>query len=132
MNNQFDLSGKNVVITGGSGFLGMHFALGIAEMGGIPILIDIDKTNLEKAIHKLKEEGHNSFAYELNICNCEEVNILFDKIFKLHKSVDCLVNAAAFAMKNLKREGAEYFAPFEDYLLKKLASIDVNLNGTFW
>jgi len=30
---QLDLTGKNIVITGGAGFLGLHFAEGVAEMG---------------------------------------------------------------------------------------------------
>jgi FlaA1/EpsC-like NDP-sugar epimerase len=31
--SQYDLTGKNIVITGGAGFLGRHFAAAVAEMG---------------------------------------------------------------------------------------------------
>jgi len=46
--------------------------------------------------------------------------------------VDILVNAAAFAMKNLQQGGAGFFAPVEEYdpALWQV-SIDVNLTGTF-
>ena len=39
----FDLTGKVAVITGGAGLLGKKHAEAIAEFGGIPILLDIDK-----------------------------------------------------------------------------------------
>ena len=39
----FDLTGQVAVITGGAGLLGEKHAEAIAEFGGIPILIDIDK-----------------------------------------------------------------------------------------
>ena len=41
--DQFNLKGKNIIITGAAGFLGQHFASAIAEMGGVPILLDIDR-----------------------------------------------------------------------------------------
>ena len=45
------------VITGGAGILGEKHAEAIAEFGGIPILIDIDKKNLKKkAESKLKQK----------------------------------------------------------------------------
>ena len=46
----FDLSDKISIITGGSGLLGEKHAEAIAEFGGIPILLDIDKKiGIEKA-----------------------------------------------------------------------------------
>jgi len=129
---QLDLTGKNVVITGGAGFLGMHFAEAVAEMGGLPILVDVDKVNTEKAACKLKEKGFDVFGYALDICNPEMVKEIFSSIINNHKRIDCLINAAAFAMKNLKEGGDEFFTPFEEYLLTNWQiSIDVNLTGTF-
>ena len=46
----FDLLQKVAVITGGAGLLGEKHAEAIAEFGGIPILLDIDKeAGTEKA-----------------------------------------------------------------------------------
>ena len=39
----FDLTDKVALITGGAGMLGEKHAEAIAEFGGIPILLDIDK-----------------------------------------------------------------------------------------
>jgi len=56
----------------------------------------------------------------------------FSSIVSNHSHIDCLINGAAFAMKNLQNGGDEYFAPFEDYLLSNWQmSINVNLTGTF-
>ena len=129
---QLDLTGKNVVITGGAGFLGSYFAEGIAEMGGIPILVDMDQQNTEKATNILTDKGHSAFGYSLDICNQKQVEETFSTIFSNHSHIDCLINGAAFAMKNLQDGGDDFFAPFEDYLLSNWQmSIDVNLTGTF-
>ena len=43
-----------------------------------------------------------------------------------------MINAAAFAMKNLKEGGDDFFNPFEEYSLTNWQiSIDVNLTDTF-
>ncbi len=130
--DQLDLTGKNVVITGGAGFLGLYFATGIAEMGGLPILVDVDELNIEKAAFNLNEKGFDAFGYTLDNCNPDMVVAIFSEIIKDHKRIDCLINAAAFAMKNLKEGGDEFFNPFEEYSLTNWQiSIDVNLTGTF-
>ncbi|MBT6113664.1 MAG: SDR family oxidoreductase [Candidatus Marinimicrobia bacterium] len=129
---QLSLTGKNVVITGGAGFLGSHFAEGVAEMGGVPILVDLDKNNTEKATNLLIKKGHSAFGYSLDICNQKQVKDTFLSIVYDHSQIDCLINGAAFAMKNLQGGGDEFFAPFEDYLLSNWQmSINVNLTGTF-
>ena len=48
--NKFQLTNKVAIITGGVGLLGIKHAEAIAEMGGIPILLDIDveKERLQK------------------------------------------------------------------------------------
>ena len=42
MRNNFDITGKVVVITGGSGLLGRAHAQAVAEVGAIPVIGDID------------------------------------------------------------------------------------------
>ena len=55
MIQEFNLQGKQVLITGGSGVLGEKHAEAIAECGGIPILLDIDNEHhtclLLKTLH---------------------------------------------------------------------------------
>jgi len=129
---QFDLTGKNVIITGGAGFLGMHFAEGVAEMGGIPILIDLHENSVKKATLDLKNKNFKSYGYALDITSADKIKKVFELIIDTHTKVDCLINAAAFAMKNLKDGGKSFFDSYEEYTLENWQkSIDVNLNGTF-
>jgi len=129
---QLDLTGKNIVITGGAGFLGLHFAEGVAEMGGVPILIDLDYDSIKKAINFLNEKKIKTYGYSLDITSSDKIKEVFQKIIINHQHLDCLVNAAAFAMKNLEKGGKDFFETYEKYSLEYWQrSIDVNLTGTF-
>lgn len=129
---QYDLTGQYVVITGGAGFLGRTFAEAVAEMGGVPLLLDISKDYIDEAIAYLKEQGYNADGFKIDITDKTSVQSTVKFIQDKYKRVHVLINAAAFAMKNLQEGGAGFFAPFEDYE-KDLwqISLDVNLTGTF-
>ena len=48
--DQLDLTGQYIAITGGAGFLGQNFAQGVAEMGAIPLLLDVDENTLNSTL----------------------------------------------------------------------------------
>ena len=129
---QFDLSNKNILITGGAGFLGLNFAEAIAEMGGFPILLDLNEKDLSISCEHLLSKGYKSDFFELDITNKSSIQSVVDSIESKYTNIDVLINAAAFAMKNLQKGGKNFFAPFEDYE-KDLwdVSLNVNLTGTF-
>ena len=129
---QYDLSGKNIIITGGAGFLGKVFAEAVAEMGGFPILLDVNDEYIRVAIADLAAKNYSADGFVTDITNKQNVQQVVKAISEKHKQVHVLINAAAFAMKNLQEGGAGFFAPFEEYE-KHLweISLDVNLTGTF-
>lgn len=129
---QYNLSGKNIVITGGAGFLGRTFAEAVAEMGGFPILLDINIEYVEDAISHLSLKNYSSDGFSVNITDGESVKNIVSQIVEKYEQIHVLINAAAFAMKNLQEGGTGFFAPFEEYD-KNLwqISLDVNLTGTF-
>ena len=126
------LQNKNILITGGSGFLGSYFAQAICEMGGTPILLDVDEATIEQSIGSLEKEGFKAKGYVLNITNKNQIEEVISLIVRKDKRIDGLVNAAAFAMKDMSESDENFFEEFEDYdrNLWQLA-IDVNLTGTF-
>jgi NAD(P)-dependent dehydrogenase (short-subunit alcohol dehydrogenase family) len=130
--NQFDLKGKTAIITGGGGFLGLHFALALGQMGAYPILFDINEESLRTASISLKEEGIDCETHSIDICDGAQVEALMKRIDDSISRIDILVNSAAFAMKNLQEGGEAFFEAFEDYPeeLWKI-SIEGNLNGIF-
>jgi NAD(P)-dependent dehydrogenase (short-subunit alcohol dehydrogenase family) len=129
---QYDLTGKNVLITGGAGYLGRVFASAVAEMGGHPILLDIQEKYVASAIEQLAADGYIVDGMEIDITSKESVCSTIQTIKNKYRQVHVLINAAAFAMKNLQEGGDTFFAPFEDYdqSLWQI-SLDVNLTGTF-
>ena len=49
----FDLTGRVAIITGGAGMLGVQHAEAIAEIGGIPVLLDLDAEHCREAAERI-------------------------------------------------------------------------------
>jgi NAD(P)-dependent dehydrogenase (short-subunit alcohol dehydrogenase family) len=129
---QYDLSGRTVVVSGGAGFLGLHFAEAVAEMGGFPILLDVDAAALSRAADHLNSKGIDCDGFEIELTDRKSVAVAVAEIEARHERVDVLINAAAFAMKNMKEGGEGFFESFEDYAEDLWQVVlDVNLTGTF-
>jgi len=95
-----DLSNKVAIITGGAGFLGKKHAEAIAEMGGIPILIDVDKENGKKISKNITELYNTRSQFEFcDITNEESLKRLKDKILISFNQIDILINNAAIDPK---------------------------------
>ena len=41
--DRYDITGRVALITGGAGLLGVQHAEAIAEIGGVPVLLDVDE-----------------------------------------------------------------------------------------
>ena len=59
----FSLEGKVVVITGGAGLLGIQHAEAIADLGGIPVLIDINKKEGIEHSKRISEKYGNECEF---------------------------------------------------------------------
>ena len=121
--DSFDLTGKVALITGGAGLLGVKHAEAIIEMGGVPVLVDIDTDRMS---------GLTGKGWELQVCdirNRQEVNGLATTVLNRYGRIDILINNA---FKTAKQAPQGYFLPFEDYPfgLWEMA-INTNLTGTF-
>ena len=56
LKDMFSLQDKIVVITGGGGLLGGKHAEAVAEVGGTPLLWDIDKKAIEKVVNTIQSK----------------------------------------------------------------------------
>ncbi len=94
--NAFNLSGRVAIITGGAGLLGVNHAEAIAEMGGIPVLLDLDG---EKAQVRAKEIGAafgvQSLGLETNITKPDAIANALSQTLSTFGRVDILINNAA-------------------------------------
>jgi NAD(P)-dependent dehydrogenase (short-subunit alcohol dehydrogenase family) len=130
---RFDLTGRVAIITGGAGMLGGKHAEAIAEMGGIPVLVDVRADAAREAAESLRRAfGVKATAVAADITQRDDVRALVDTVLAEHGRIDILVNNAALTVKGGGDAFADYFAPFESYPegLFDLA-LRVNLMGAF-
>ena len=83
MKNNFSLKEKIVVITGGAGLLGEKHAEAIAEIGGIPILYDIDYDSAKAKAEKINNNYNiDCRAYKGNISEETDVKKMDNSLIK--------------------------------------------------
>ena len=128
----FDLTGRVVVITGGSGLLGRRHAEAVALAGGTPVLTDLrPEAAAAHADALARAHGVPAHALGADITRPEQVQALLDAVLARHGRVDALVNNAA---NNPKVEDAADvpFARLERFPLAQWeADVAVGLTGAF-
>lgn len=123
----FDLTGQVAIITGGAGLLGIKHAEAIAEMGGIPILVDIDQERLNKAKETLKKVS----IYTCDVTNKIALEELLLWVKKIYKRLDILINNAAINPK-VEDENGLNGSRLEHYSLQNFQKeLDVGLTSAF-
>ncbi|WP_137697391.1 NAD-dependent epimerase [Ruminiclostridium herbifermentans] len=87
---------KKVLVTGSSGFIGMHLSKRLLSEGykvvGIDNLNDYYSVNLKRYRTELLKSNYN---YSMNICNLEDYSAI-EKVFKANQ-FECVINLAAQA-----------------------------------
>lgn len=94
--NPFDLTGRNIVITGAGGLMGRQFAYSLSEFGANLILLDIN----EKSINELADLLNQNFSTKVSclvvdITDEDQVRNSVQLSLKTHGALDGLVNNAA-------------------------------------
>jgi NAD(P)-dependent dehydrogenase (short-subunit alcohol dehydrogenase family) len=92
--NLFDVNNKVVVITGGSGVLGVQMARGLALAGAQPVLLARNEKGLERAIHELSPLTAKAASYRCDVLNEDQVKATNDAILSRFGRIDVLINAA--------------------------------------
>ena len=128
----FDLTGRNIIVTGSSGTLGSQYADTLSQAGANVILVDInnENNNLDKTLRKKYKTNAKFYCTDISI----EKNVLSLKknILTDFKKIDGLVNNAAYTNIDAIKNSDNIYAPFEKFsfqLWKKM--LDVNLSGVF-
>jgi NAD(P)-dependent dehydrogenase (short-subunit alcohol dehydrogenase family) len=127
----FDLTGRVAVITGGGGLLGTRHAEAIAELGGIPVLVDISSAAAEATAADLRSRFRvDAKAFACDITRAEEAAALREHVLNAFGTVDILVNNAA---RNPKVEGdGAGFSRLESLpLVEWKGDLAVGLTGAF-
>jgi len=127
----FDLSGRVILITGGSGLLGVEHAKAIADAGGTPVIADVRSGAAEDCASTIQREyGVPASAVELDVTSSASCQAALATVLEQHRRLDGLVNNAAH---NPKVEGKGLAASrFENFALEDWSrDLAVGLTGAF-
>lgn len=130
--NLFRLDGRVAVITGGAGLLGYQHAVTIAELGGLPVLLDINAEGLAANVARLAaESGCEALPLVVDITDLEALQEACAAILERHGKIDILINNAARNPKVESSDGKDFSRlenfPWEQWQL----DLDVGLGGAF-
>lgn len=127
----FNMNDKVVIITGGTGLLGMEYAKTLSFAGAHIVLVDLNEHRCrEKAKELEKEFNKKMLGIKADVGNQHEVKQMVKNVEQEFGTIDVLINNAAFNCP-VEQKGCN-FALFEDYSLELWKkSIDVNLTGMF-
>jgi NAD(P)-dependent dehydrogenase (short-subunit alcohol dehydrogenase family) len=130
----FSLKEKVVIITGGCGMLGLKHAEAIIEADGIPVLLDINQTAIDKGLHYLHElfPSVTMDGFVVDITKEQDIIIVKNKILNIYNRIDALINNAANNPK-METGGLTNETRFEN-LSDKIWQDDiaVGLTGAFY
>ncbi len=132
MGQMFDLSGKVIVVTGGTGLLGSAYCETFAKQGASVVVADLSASKPHELAAKIAlEHGVKTLGIDCDVGNEADVIVLFEQAMANFGQVNGVMNNAAATGEHLMRSGA-VFSPFEEYPLAVWEAVmKVNLTGVF-
>jgi len=130
----FNVSGRNIVITGAAGMLGTQYANTLSEAGANVILLDVDEQKSAKLAQTLvKRYKTDVNSYVVDITQENQVAKIKDQVVSNYKRIDGLVNNAGYTNKTAILNSKKMYLPFEEFPSDIWdSSIAVNLTGAFY
>lgn len=127
---KFMLNKEIVIITGGAGLLGVKHAEAVAEIGGIPIILDINEKAAKEVEDRLNEEYKcGARSYKVDITKEDEV---LEVLKLINAPVYGLINNAAIDPKFDKKINLKPNSRFELFSKEQWElEIAVGLTGAF-
>lgn len=117
-----------VLITGGYGLLGRHFAHYLKQNGATPIIAGRRRERLEA----IAKEIECPFI-EMDVSNADQVRSAVQEVYNQHGSIDALINGASFSYpaEDSGKKRDLNFIPFEEITREDLmGSLEIDLMGT--
>ncbi|MDD2858414.1 MAG: SDR family oxidoreductase [Candidatus Nanopelagicales bacterium] len=94
----FDLTGKVIVITGGSRGLGREMAFGCAQAGADIVIASRNLENCQSVADEVTAlTGRQTMAYGLHVGRWDQHEPFTDAVYERFGKVDCLINNAGMS-----------------------------------
>ncbi|MCM8759903.1 MAG: SDR family oxidoreductase, partial [Candidatus Omnitrophica bacterium] len=92
--DDFKLTDRVAVVTGGAGRYGKFIVEGLAEAGAIVYVVSRNIENCENFASKMREKGFQVFSGYLDMGKTESILAMKEKVIKQQGKIDILVNNA--------------------------------------
>ncbi len=90
----FSLEGKLVLMTGAAGAIGGELSEGLAAVGAIMALCDINVQGLEAVERRIIDNGGSAASFIVDMMDVNSINSCVDKIIAAYGKIDVLINMA--------------------------------------
>jgi len=97
LKNLFDMTGKKVLITGGSRGLGRGLAQGFAEAGADVAIVSRKLEACETAAQEIEKLGVRAFPYACHLGRWDEIEPMFEAVWRHFGKVDVVINNAGMS-----------------------------------
>jgi NAD(P)-dependent dehydrogenase (short-subunit alcohol dehydrogenase family) len=94
--NPMDLTGRTILVTGGSSGIGHGTAIRLSELGARVIVVDRNREKLEETLASLAGEGH--IAREFDLSRVEEIPDWLQKLAAEAGPLDGIVHCAGISL----------------------------------
>lgn len=130
---RFSLKDRVAIVTGGVGFLGVHYCQSLGEFGAHVVVADLDQvTSTEVAHHVTESTDVEAFGIAVDVSKPESVQEMVRKTMDKFGRIDILVNNAALDPKFDSEHTGEHTNRFEDFPIRMWQeALDVNITGMF-
>lgn len=114
------ISGKYILITGGSSGIGKHLAGKLLEYGNRIVIASNNSADLARAVNDLKQISPEIFFYQVDVGSKDSVKSMARSMLQEHGCPDILINNAGFAT----------YRTFEESSIDEIEQlVNVNLLG---
>lgn len=128
MNELFNISGRVVVITGGTGVLGACIAKYLAKEGAKVVIMGRRKQEGDAIVAEIKEAGGEAMMLVTDVMNEELLQQNCDEIMARYGRIDALLNAAGGNMPGATIAPTSNFFDLDSEQFKSV--LNLNLVGT--
>lgn len=97
MKDLFDMTGKVVLVTGGSRGLGRAMIQGFAEAGADVAIVSRNLESCHKAAGEIEALGRRAFPYGCHVAHWDELEPMVEAVYDHFGKVDVLVNNAGMS-----------------------------------
>ena len=134
--DQFNITGRSALVTGGASGIGLAYAEAMAEAGAKVTIADLDSDGAEREAARLRSDGAEVQAVACDISDLAQVTAAFDAHVAAYGGLDiCFANAGwdagdGFWAPSGERNPLGRIDQYDPEKWKR--SIDINLSGAYY